>query len=175
MAGKEADGKWAIITLHPHLPSRSDQIAKARAWGLAESDYSGGDAGAIVEDDVRHVRRTTNWTDKLLERKLFIRRAGAADLSGQTVFFATPLCIGFGPAHARQTIEALWGVGMQIYVHSDNAVYRLADDITELLGRVSHEANSAYVRMFRARKAKAAGKRKAQRDRYAATKQKIQP
>jgi hypothetical protein len=175
MACKEAAGKWAIITLHPHLPSRSDQIAKARAWGVIERELSGMDAGAIVLDDVRHVKRTTNWSGKLLERETFIQRAGAAGLYDQTVFFATPLCIGFGPAHARETIEALWGVGMQIYVHSDNAVYRMADDITDLLERVSHEANVAYQRVFRQRKAKAAAKRKVERERYAAKKQEFQP
>ncbi len=144
-------GKWAIVTLHPSLPSKTEQFARMRAWGLPESTICGNDISAMVVDDVRKEKRTTNWTGKLWNRAVFID--GMRDLKpeGDKVFFATPLCVGFGPAHAKQTIEALWGAGMQVYVHSLAALYISGDDLEDLLAHVDREASTARVRAHRAR------------------------
>jgi hypothetical protein len=70
-------GKWAIVTVHPKLPSRTEQIARARAWGVAESRLGDMDVSALVEDDVSKVERTTNWMGKLSNRADFIFRMKA--------------------------------------------------------------------------------------------------
>lgn len=149
--------RWAIITLHPRLPSEDEQKARARAWGLIEEKIAGEDVSAIIRDDARKVKRTTNWSGALPKRATFIANARAAHaqkpVTGE-VFFATPLCVGFGPGHARQTIEALWSAGLDVYVHSGPAIYKAGDDITELLARVQSEANTKHVREHRARQPK---------------------
>ena len=145
MIPKEAVGKWAIITLHPTLPSRAEQIARARAW--AEDP-------ALIEDDVRHVPRTTKWDDKFPERAEFLgRMKGAADVRPQIAFFATPLCLGFGRAHAAKTVQDFWALGIHIYVHSPGAVYAPGDDVSDLLARVATEANAGYQRKYDRKKA----------------------
>lgn len=144
--------KWAIVTLHPSLPSRSEQVARARAWGVAESQLAGEDVSAIIVDDVRKEKRTTNWTPKLVERASFFSSMKALRPDGHTVFFATPLCVGFSEKHAMETIQALWDVGMCVYVHSRGAAYKPGDDMTEFFEAVKREANAAYVRSHRKRK-----------------------
>jgi hypothetical protein len=155
---KEADekpGRWAIITLHPSLPSESEQRARARAWGLAQDQIDGEDVSSAIVDDARKVGRTTNWAGALPKRATFIDNVKALKPEGGQVFFATPLCVGFGPGHAKQTIEALWGAGLSVYVHSGPAIYREGDDLTEFLARVLSDANTKYVHKHRARKPKA--------------------
>jgi hypothetical protein len=144
--------KWAVITLHPSLPSKTEQIARARAWGVSESRLSKADISALVIDDVRKVTATNNWSAKLPVRAEFVRSMHHVQPEGEMIFFATPRCIGFGSAHARQTIEELWGVGLQVYVHSVGALYRRGDDLTELMEAVEREANTANVRAYRKRK-----------------------
>lgn len=146
--------KWAVITLHPWLPSLAEQIARARAWGLSETEVEGEPVGGVIKDDVRKVKRTTNWPAHLVERVSFIGRMKRLEPAGDTVFFATPLCVGFSAKLAQDTIEALWGVGMQVYVHANGAVYLAGDDLTEFLERVGADANAAHVRASRARKPK---------------------
>lgn len=145
--------KWAIITQHPWLPSRAEQIARARAWGVEESWLGKHDVSALIEDDVRKVGRTTNWMGKLPERSDFIERMRALRPDGTLVFFATPLCVGFSAKLAEQTIRGLWSAGMGIYVHSvkDNgaAIYLDGDDLTEFLDGVTLAANAAHQRRFR--------------------------
>ncbi len=147
--------KWAIITQHPWLPSRSEQIARARAWGVAESWLGKTDISALIEDDVRKVKRTTNWMGKLEARADFIQRMQAINPAGDLVFFATPLCVGFSAKVAEQTARGLWEAGMGVYVHSvkDNgaAIYAAGDDLTEFLEGVTLAANAAHQRRFRAR------------------------
>ncbi len=159
-----SDAKWAMITLHPSLPSRSEQIARARAWGVAERLISNEDVSQLIVDDLRKVKRTTKWDGKFPERDEFIRNMSASvreyGPAEGTVFFATPLCVGFGPAHAMQTLEALWGLGFSVYVHSVGAIYRRGDDMTEFLKKVLSEANTAYVKLHRQRKNKPSPKRK---------------
>jgi hypothetical protein len=141
-------GKWAIVTVHPKLPSRTEQIARARAWGVAESRLGDMDVSALVEDDVSKVERTTNWMGKLSNRADFIFRMKALQPVGDTVFFATPLCVGFSPKLAAQTIEGLWAAGMHVYVHSvkDNgsAIYLEGDDMAEFYGMIEKLANASY-------------------------------
>jgi hypothetical protein len=153
--GKEAgrfNGKWAIITVNERLPSRGEQIARARAWGVTEAMLGAKDISALVIDDVTG-RRTTNWAGLLTERAAFLDVMGAIHPVGNQVFFATPLCIGFSPTHARQTIERLWSCGMLVYVHTvrgnGSALYAEGDDIADLLDMVAAEQNAANVRKSR--------------------------
>lgn len=156
-ASKEADAKpprWAVITLHPTLPSETEQIARARAWGLDEEWIDAQDVSALIIDDVRKLGRTTNWAPLLPRRATFIANAKALGPINGQVFFATPMCVGFGPGHARQTIEALWSAGLSVYVHTPCAVYRSGDDLTEFLKKVASDANTAYVSRHRAKQPK---------------------
>lgn len=155
--GKEAghfNGKWAIITVNERLPSRGEQIARARAWGVTESMLGRRDVSALIVDDVTG-KRTTNWPGVLKERAVFLDTMGMLLPAGDQVFFATPLCVGFSQGHARQTIERLWSCGMLVYVHhvrgNGSALYADGDDITELLEMVAQEQNAANVRKSRNR------------------------
>lgn len=145
--------KWAVVTLHPWLPSRAEQVARARAWGVDESTIEGEPVGTLITDDVRNVRRTTNWAAYLRERTFFLKKWKAYNPVGDTVFFATPLCVGFTEKMAQETIEALWAAGMKVYVHSNCAMYVQGDDISELLRMIGTDANAAHVRASRRRKA----------------------
>lgn len=146
------NGKWAIITVNERLPSRGEQIARARAWGVAEEMSGGDDISALIIDDVTG-QRTTNWPKLLESRAAFLEIIGTILPEGDQVFFATPLCIGFSPAHARQVIERLWSCGMMVYVHTVRgngaALYAPGDDISELLDMVATEQNVATVRKSR--------------------------
>jgi hypothetical protein len=157
LTGKETaatPGRWALITLHPSLPSKSEQIARARVWGLAPELLDGEDISALIIEDVQKVKRTTHWAGKLPKRATLLDSLKSLKPESGQVFFATPLCVGFGPAHAMQTIEALWSANVSVYVHSTGAAYKAGDDMTEFLEQVSHEANVAYVRAHRAKKPK---------------------
>ncbi|GAA4218734.1 hypothetical protein GGQ68_002537 [Sagittula marina] len=152
---KEADrfnGKWGVITVNERLPSRGEQIARARAWGVTESMLGRRDISALIIDDVTG-KRTTNWPGLLAARASFLDTMGAILPAGDQVFFATPLCVGFSPSHARQTIERLWSCGMMVYVHTvrgnGSALYAEGDDITDLLEMVAAEQNAANVRKSR--------------------------
>jgi hypothetical protein len=152
---KEAErfnGKWAIITVNERLPSRGEQIARARAWGVTESMLGTKDVSALIVDDVTG-KRTTNWPGLLKERASFLDTMGTILPAGDQVFFATPLCVGFSPSHARQTIDRLWSCGMLVYVHTvrgnGSALYAEGDDITDLLEMVAAEQNAANVRKSR--------------------------
>jgi hypothetical protein len=147
-------GRWAVITLHPSLPSKSEQIARARVWGLEQELLDGEDISALIVEDVQKVGRTTHWVGKLPKRAAFLDNVKALKPPDGQVFFATPLCVGFGKAHAMQTIEALWEAGVSVYVHSVGAAYKAGDDMAEFLEQVAHEANVGYVRAHRARKPK---------------------
>ncbi|WP_425070624.1 hypothetical protein [Sagittula sp. S175] len=156
--GKEAEhfnGKWAVVTVNERLPSKGEQVARARAWGVNESMMGPHDISALILDDVTGVR-TTNWPSKLPERERFLEVMGELLPSGDQVFFATPLCIGFSQDHARQVIERLWSCGMLVYVHTvrgnGQALYAEGDDITELLEMVAQEQNKASVKKYRAAK-----------------------
>lgn len=143
--------KWAVITLHPSLPSKSEQIARARAWGVPESRVGRADISALIIDDVRKAIATNNWPAKLTERAAFVESMKIIQPAGDAVFFATPRCVGFGVAHARQTIADMWSVGLLVYVHSVGALYREGDDLAELMEAVEREQNTANVRRYRKR------------------------
>ncbi|KEP71751.1 hypothetical protein DL1_00055 [Thioclava dalianensis] len=146
------NGKWAVVTVNERLPSRGEQIARARAWGVTESMLGRKDISALIVDDVTG-KRTTNWPGLLKKRAVFLDVMGTVLPAGDQVFFATPLCIGFSPAHARQTIERIWSCGMLVYVHTvrgnGSALYEAGDDITDLLDMVAAEQNAANVRKSR--------------------------
>lgn len=144
--------KWAVVTLHPWLPSETEQLARARAWGVKESNLDDLDVSPIMIDDVRRVGRTTNWRRYLDARFSFIAGMKQIKPDGESVFFATPLCVGFSEKLARETIDGLWAAGMLVYVHSIGALYRAGDDISEFLAQVGREANAAHVRDCRKRK-----------------------
>lgn len=146
-------GKWAIVTLHPWLPSLSEQVARARAWGVDKDTIGRNDISALFVDDVRDVR-TTNWMPKLRERSEFIARMRSIQPIGDQVFFATPLCVGFSAKLAKETMQGIWAAGMQVYVHAvkDNgsAQYVEGDDLADFLDAVAKSANAAHQRNFRA-------------------------
>ncbi len=155
MSDKEAVGKWAIITLHPALPSRTEQVARARAWIMPDDWFGPNDTSSLIEDDVREEPRTTKWEGKFPARAAFLKLMKTGRLPRpQVAFFATPLCVGFGKAHAAQTMRDFWEAGFQVYVHSTGAMYAPGDELDEFLLQVSHEANVAYVRSHRKRKKK---------------------
>lgn len=147
--------KWAIITQHPWLPSRSEQIARARAWGVDESWLGKQDVSALIEDDVRKVGRTTNWMGKLTERADFIQRMNTYRLDGDQVFFATPLCVGPTEKVARETVSGIWDAGGLVYVHAVKgngaALYASGDDMTEFFDMVRLGANAAHQSAYRAK------------------------
>ncbi len=155
MSDKKADlfdGKWAVVTANERLPPVAEQIARARAWGVTESMLGRHDISALIRDDVIAVR-TTNWADKLTERKAFLSAMATILPYGDQVWFCTPLCIGFSAKHAQDTIEAIWSCGMSVYVHSVKhngpALYVDGDDITDLLAMVASEQNAKAVRKAR--------------------------
>jgi hypothetical protein len=125
---------------------------------VAESWLGKTDVSALIEDDVRKVRRTTNWMGKLEARADFIKRMQALQPHGDLVFFATPLCVGVSARVAEQTMRGLWDAGMGIYVHAVKgngpAIYAPGDDLTEFLEGVTLDANAAHQRLFRERQSK---------------------
>ena len=149
------NGRWAVVTCHPWLPSRSEQVARARAWGVTESMLGRNDISAMIVDDVLDVGRTTNWMGKLIERDSFLKAMQRILPADDEVFFATPLCLGPTEKVARQTVDLLWSAGMLVYVHAvkDNgaALYSQGDDLTELFDMIRLGANAAHQRTFRAR------------------------
>jgi hypothetical protein len=151
LSDKEIAGRWAIVVLHEHLPSRSEQVARARAWGLPSIWRGNLDDSAIIQDDVRNLPRTTKWTGRFPVRDEWLARMRVLCAPNQVAFFSTPLCVGFGRAHAAQTMQEFWEIGLQVYVHSAGsagALYSYGDDLTEFLDAVASEANSAYQRAF---------------------------
>lgn len=156
--GKKVDrfnGKWAVVTVHPRLPSRGEQIARARAWGVTDVTIGRDDISALIIDEVAGVGRTTNWPKHLIERGNFLATMSRLKPQGDEVWFCTPLCVGFSAKHARETISAVWEAGMLVYIHTVKnngpALYASGDDLTELLEMVEQEANASAVRVSRAR------------------------
>ena len=156
--------KWAIITQHPWLPSRTDQVARARAWGIEKEMLGKMDISAIIEDDVRSVKRTTNWMGKLVQRVEFLTRLraylGQGDPVEVEIFFADPLCVGFSANVAKDTIDLVWAAGADVYVHAVKgngaAIYRKGDDLTEFLEGVELAANAAHQRSYRMKQSRKA-------------------
>lgn len=154
------NGKWALIVCHPWCPSYSDQIARARAWGLdermAEIDGATVDLSAISVDDVQSVGRTTNWKRHLAARERWFAALKTLRVEGDRVFFATPLCVGFSAKIAEWTIGMAFDAGLEVYIHTTAgngpAVYRAGDDMADFYDSVRLAANAAYQAANRARK-----------------------
>lgn len=149
----DPSGQWSIVTLHPWLPSKSEQIARSRAWGVDEDTLGRHDISALFLDDVRDVGRTTNWWPHLVNRADFMRRMAEIKAAGDHVFFATPLCVGWSAKLARDTLQGCWDAGLLVYVHAvkDNgaALYAPGDDVTELLDSIASAANARHQSKFR--------------------------
>lgn len=113
---------------------------------------------ALFVDDVRHVKRTTNWPAKLVERGILLEKFQTLRPVGHQVFFANPLCVGFSEKHARSTVEALYDAGLEVYVHSvkDNgpALYQKGDDMTEFYEGVGLMANAKHQSAHRKQKSR---------------------
>jgi hypothetical protein len=143
----EFSGKWAIITLHPSMPPKADQIAQARAWGVTESMLGKSDVSALFVDDVSKTR-TTKWWPHLKERDGFLRRAEIMRLDGEQIFFAAPICLGPGVKTAEETIERVFASGAGLYIHTvegnGSALYEKGDDMSGLLAQVKTQANRAH-------------------------------
>lgn len=85
--------KFALVTLHPWLPSEATQIAQARTWGIPEQLLGRQDVSPVFVEDVRKVR-TTNWPSKLPLRADFFKRMAALKSKGSQVFFTTRWRLG---------------------------------------------------------------------------------
>lgn len=148
--------KFALVTLHPWLPSEATQIAQVRAWGIPELLVDGQDISSVFVDDARKVGRTTNWIAKLTERADFFERMSSLKFSGVEVFFSTPLAVGFSEKHARDTLYKCFGIGLSVYVHTihnnGSALFRPGDDMSDFIASVGAMANAAAVRASRKRK-----------------------
>lgn len=158
MIRKEAppkSNKFALVTLHPWLPSEATQIAQARTWGIPEDLLGGADVSPVFVEDVRKVR-TTNWPGKLPMRADFFKRMAALKVKGGQVFFSTPLAVGFSEKHARHTLDQCFGIGLSVYIHTlkgnGSALFMPGDDMGEFIASVGAMANAAAVRATRARK-----------------------
>ena len=147
--------KFALVTLHPWLPSEATQIAQARTWGIPEDLLGGADVSPVFVEDVRKVR-TTNWPSKLPMRADFFYRMAKLKLPHGQVFFTTPLAVGFSQKHARHTLDQCFDIGLSVYIHTlkDNgsALFMPGDDMSEFIASVGALANAAAVRATRARK-----------------------
>lgn len=149
--------KWAVVTLHRKTPSETEQVARARAWGIEKQDLEDLEMPVIVVDDVRDVDRTTNWMAHLTGRFEFIDQL-AAYLSDKDdveaeIFFSDPLCVGFSARLAEETINRVWDAGASVYVHATRgggaALYKQGDDISEFLRSVSLAQNAAAQQKFK--------------------------
>lgn len=144
--------KWACVTVHPSLPSKSAQVAGARAWGAHPDWFAGMDISSTYVDDVSSVGRTTRWDGKLPMRDALITALSIQPGPHNQVFFKTPLCIGFSEKHAADTLAKIFAQSALVFVQSEAALYRGDDDLTELLDAVARDAKAATQRRYRAKK-----------------------
>lgn len=118
----------------------SEQMAAIRAWGVDTTDKY----AKIYTDDVRKVRTTA--PDKVLkDRNEAIRQLAQGDV----LFFKSPACVGFSVNDAAKTIEAVFGKGAMVYIHSADHLYAKGDDIASLLADVQRENNTARMGKYR--------------------------
>lgn len=143
-------GNWGVVTAHKYLPDPEVQVAQAREWGVAESWLGGADVSALIVDDARRAGRSTSWKRQLPERADWLQRIQFLRIDGNTVFFATPLCVGWSVKQAKETIEALWSAGASVYIHSIDQTVACGGDIKPLLSLISKQANAAAVAHHRA-------------------------
>lgn len=144
--------KWACVTVHPSLPSKSAQVAGARAWGAHPDWLAGMDISSTYVDDVSAVGRTTRWDDKLPMRDALITALSIQPGPHNQVFFKSPLCIGFTEKHASETLARIFAESALIFVQTEAALYRAGDDISDLLDAVARDAKAATQRRYRANK-----------------------
>lgn len=142
--------KWACITVHSSLPSKAAQVAGARAWGAYPDWRMGLDLSSTYVDDVSKIGRTTRWDDKLPMRDALITALSVRPGPQNQVFFKTPLCIGFTEKHAAETLAKVFAQDALVFVQSEAALYRVGDDLADLLDAVSREAKAAAQRRYRA-------------------------
>ena len=143
--------KWACITLHRWLPSKSEQIAGARAWGAHEDWLRGQEVSTTYIDDARALERTTKFTDKLPERAALIAALYKGAPVPSQVFFRSPLCVGFSAGHAQETIESIWAQDALVYVQTLDVLLRAGDDIPDLLAQITREAKAKHQTDWRKR------------------------
>lgn len=144
--------KWACITVHPSLPSKAAQIAGARAWGAHADWYADMDVSSTYTDDVSAAGRTTRWDDKLPMRDTLIAALSLQPGPHNQVFFKSPLCVGFSEKHALETLQRIFDQGALVFVQTEAALYRMGDDLDDLLEAVAREAKAATQRRYRANK-----------------------
>jgi hypothetical protein len=146
--------KWASVTQHRWLPSKSKQVAGARAWGCIEdwleTDHTGRiDVSPLFVDDVRKVKRTTNWWPKLEERDVLFRALSVAESPADQVFFFNPLCVGFTEKMARETIDRIWKHHAMVYIHSEGTLYKPGDDLDDFFEQLRKDIKAAQMRDYR--------------------------
>lgn len=146
--------KWACITVHDSLPAKAVQIAGARAWG-AHADWLGELAvSTTYVDDVTKLPRTTRYDDRLPKRAELLAVLHRDPPAPDQVYFRSPLCVGFGPAHARDTVSAFWKRGALVYVQTMDLLLRNGDDLAPLLAEVERESRLARQTDWRKRQPK---------------------
>ena len=144
--------KFGVITVHPRLPSLTEQVAAARAWGVVERWLGKLDTSALFIDDVSKVS-TTNWGPYLKERRALFAGLTHIDPEAEgknTIFFHSPLCVGFSSKQAQRELDEVFAAGWTAYVHTRGAIYAPGDDLSQLLAQVDNDANVSKVRASRA-------------------------
>lgn len=144
----------AVVTLHKWLPSESQQVAAARAWGIPELMFQEVDVSPIWLDDVRNVGRTTNWIQKMPERAHLFAGLRMVRGRGDQVFFMNPLCVGFTARIAEDAFEKLFNNGHMVYVHSMGVLYREGDDLTDFYDELNRNIKAAQQADYRASQTK---------------------
>lgn len=150
----EQSRKMAVVTLHKWLPTKSQQVAAARAWGIPELLLQEMDVSPIWVDDVRKVERTTNWLQKLPARASLLAGLRMVSGRGDQVFFMNPLCVGFTVKIAEDTLNRIFESGHLAYVHDMGVLYRSGDDLTEFYTALRRNIKAAQQADYRASQSK---------------------
>ncbi|WP_310619706.1 hypothetical protein [Flexibacterium corallicola] len=143
--------KRALITLYKYLPSRSEQIAAARAWGIRELLFDGEDISAVLIEDVSKVR-TTNWAPKLPLRRALMADFNTGKCNNHVVFFANPLCLGWTEALAKELSSAILSGGGGIYIHDMSRLYKQGDELDALWSEWQRQLTNATQADYRQRR-----------------------
>ncbi|MGR3813797.1 MAG: hypothetical protein ACU0AU_06875 [Cognatishimia activa] len=147
---KAADSvqKLAVITLHPYLPSKAEQMDAAREWGVPDLQLLEMDLSPIWIDDVRKVK-TTYWPSRLPKRQELLTALKHYDMPHWSIFFANPLCVGFSKSHALSVIEVIFNAKAAMYVHDAGREYRSEKQLTKFWVEHGRQLRNAQMRKYR--------------------------
>jgi len=123
--------KRALVTLYKYLPSRSEQVAGARAFGIPPNPFEDTDISTVLIEDATKIK-TTNWGPRLPVRKALIADFKTGLCKKHVVFFANALCLGWTKALADEMVTAILEGGGGIYIHDLQKLYLKGDDMQEV-------------------------------------------